>query len=264
MILQVVDVRWREHLENMDYLREGVHLRAMAQKDPLVEYTSEGHVMFEELNAAIREEVVQTLYHAEIEVEEVGELQQAQAAQALDGGGFAYEHDQLAGAQAIAAAGAGSLLGDGASVTAGGSAQAAARSQRSSVSRATARRTSAATIRAGAAAARSSSAATARSQAVPSETGPAQAPRFAQTGVRPRVRSEVATSARNSLHATRFLAACGRSVHASVRGRRTRPAGENRAGSYHRPAMADQITSVPLDQQLQEIGAQLAWVRDYL
>ena len=120
VILQVVDVRWREHLENMDYLREGVHLRAMAQKDPLVEYTSEGHVMFEELNAAIREEVVQTLYHAEIEVEEVGELQQAQAAQALDGGGFAYEHDQLAGAQAIAAAGAGSLLGDGASVTAGG------------------------------------------------------------------------------------------------------------------------------------------------
>jgi preprotein translocase subunit SecA len=104
----------------MYYLREGVHLRAMAQKDPLVEYTSEGHVMFEELNAAIREEVVQTLYHAEIEVEEVGELQQAQAAQALDGGGFAYEHDQLAGAQAIAAAGAGSLLGDGASVTAGG------------------------------------------------------------------------------------------------------------------------------------------------
>ena len=49
VILQVVDTRWREHLENMDYLREGVHLRAMAQKDPLVEYTSEGHAMFEEL-----------------------------------------------------------------------------------------------------------------------------------------------------------------------------------------------------------------------
>ena len=39
VILQVVDHRWREHLENMDYLREGIHLRAMAQKDPLVEYT---------------------------------------------------------------------------------------------------------------------------------------------------------------------------------------------------------------------------------
>ena len=46
--------------------------------------------MFEELNAAIREEVVRTLFHAEIEVEEADQLQQAQAAQALDGGGFAY------------------------------------------------------------------------------------------------------------------------------------------------------------------------------
>ncbi len=123
VILQVVDVRWREHLENMDYLREGVHLRAMAQKDPLVEYTSEGHRMFEELNAAIREEVVMTLFHAEIEVEEAGQLQQAQAAQGLDGGGFAYEHESLAGSQAIAAAGMGAgtlLAGDGDSVTAGG------------------------------------------------------------------------------------------------------------------------------------------------
>jgi preprotein translocase subunit SecA len=121
VILQVVDQRWREHLENMDYLREGVHLRAMAQKDPLVEYTAEGHTMFEELNAAIREEVVVTLFHAEIEVEEAGELQQAQAAQALDGGGFAYEHESLAGAEAIAAAGAGAFVGgDGGSVSTAG------------------------------------------------------------------------------------------------------------------------------------------------
>jgi preprotein translocase subunit SecA len=121
VILQVVDLRWREHLENMDYLREGVHLRAMAQKDPLVEYTAEGHAMFEDLNAGIREEVVKTLFHAEIEVEEAEQLQQAQAAQALDGGGFAYEHESLAGAQAIAAAGAGAVVGgDGASVSTAG------------------------------------------------------------------------------------------------------------------------------------------------
>jgi preprotein translocase subunit SecA len=121
VILQVVDTRWREHLENMDYLREGVHLRAMAQKDPLVEYTSEGHRMFEELNAEIRGEVVSTLFHAEIELEDADALQQAQAAQAGDG--FAYEHESLAGAQAIAAAGggaaAGMMLGDGSGVTAG-------------------------------------------------------------------------------------------------------------------------------------------------
>src|SRR5262249_54629074 len=42
VILQVVDVRWRGHLENMDYLREGIGWRATAQKDPLVEYTAEG------------------------------------------------------------------------------------------------------------------------------------------------------------------------------------------------------------------------------
>jgi preprotein translocase subunit SecA len=121
VILQVVDVRWREHLESMDYLREGVHLRAMAQKDPLVEYTSEGHRMFEALSAEIREEVVRTLFHAEIEVEEVGQLQEAQEAQGYDTG-FAYEHDSLAGSQAIAAAGAGAgtmLAGDGGAVTAG-------------------------------------------------------------------------------------------------------------------------------------------------
>src|SRR5439155_1351866 len=76
IILQVVDTRWREHLESMEYLREGVHLRAMAQKDPLVEYTAEGHTMFEELNGAIREEVVVTLFHAQIEAAEAAELQE--------------------------------------------------------------------------------------------------------------------------------------------------------------------------------------------
>jgi preprotein translocase subunit SecA len=119
IILQVVDTRWREHLENMDYLREGVHLRAMAQKDPLVEYTAEGHVMFEELNGAIREEVILHLFHAQLEPEDAAELQRLQEEQGLDGGGLAYEHESLSGAQAIGAA-----LGDGSgnggsSVTAG-------------------------------------------------------------------------------------------------------------------------------------------------
>src|SRR3954463_10629981 len=93
VILQVVDTRWREHLENMDYLREGVHLRAMAQKDPLVEYTTEGEAMFRELGLAIREEVVMTLFHAQIEVGDAEQLQQAQAAQGLDGSDVAYQHD---------------------------------------------------------------------------------------------------------------------------------------------------------------------------
>ncbi len=107
VILQVVDTRWREHLENMDYLREGVHLRAMAQKDPLVEYTSEGHVMFQELNGQIREEVLALLYHAQLQPEEAQELQAVQQAAATGNGGLSYEHESMAGAEAIAAAGMG-------------------------------------------------------------------------------------------------------------------------------------------------------------
>ena len=82
VILQVVDTRWREHLENMDYLREGVHLRAMAQKDPLVEYRAEGHVMFEELSRLIREEVVLMLFHVELAPADVEQLQPAAQQQA--------------------------------------------------------------------------------------------------------------------------------------------------------------------------------------
>jgi preprotein translocase subunit SecA len=109
VILQVVDTRWREHLENMDYLREGVHLRAMAQKDPLVEYTSEGHGLFLELNGQIREEVLATLFHAQLAPEDAEQLRMAQqqAAMAGNGGALSYEHESTAGAEAIAAAGLG-------------------------------------------------------------------------------------------------------------------------------------------------------------
>ncbi len=98
--LQVVDARWREHLEAMDYLREGVHLRAMAQKDPLVEYRGEGHVMFEELGRAVREEVVMTLFHVQLQPDEPEQLQPVEAPKQL-----AYAHETAAGADAIAAAG---------------------------------------------------------------------------------------------------------------------------------------------------------------
>jgi preprotein translocase subunit SecA len=105
VILQVVDVRWREHLENMDYLREGVHLRSMAQKDPLVEYTSEGERMFTDLGRAIRGEVVLHLFHAEIAPQDEQELVQQQQQQANGGQQLQYEHETTAGAQAIAQAG---------------------------------------------------------------------------------------------------------------------------------------------------------------
>ena len=109
IVLEVVDTRWREHLENMDYLREGVHLRAFAQKDPLVEYRAEGHVMFEELGLLIHEEVLTLLFHAQIEQHDAEELQRLQQAD-QDGEALAYQHESLAGAEAIAAAGAGADL----------------------------------------------------------------------------------------------------------------------------------------------------------
>jgi preprotein translocase subunit SecA len=104
LILEVVDTRWREHLENMDYLREGVHLRAFAQKDPLVEYRAEGHSMFEELGVLIHEEVVMLLFHAQIEPRDVDDLQREED---VNGQPLEYGHESLAGADAIAAAGAG-------------------------------------------------------------------------------------------------------------------------------------------------------------
>jgi preprotein translocase subunit SecA len=124
VVLQVVDTRWREHLENMDYLREGVHLRAFAQKDPLVEYRGEGHVMFQDLSRIIREEVVMLLFHAQIEAGDVDELQRGDD---VNGQPLAYEHESLAGSEAIAAAGAGAAVTAGA---VGGGATAVATQQR--------------------------------------------------------------------------------------------------------------------------------------
>ena len=100
IILQTVDGRWREHLEAMDYLREGVHLRAFAQKDPLVEYRGEGHILFEELSQTIREEVVFSLFHVSVQVEEPA-LEPMQARESS----LHYEHETSAGAEVIAAAG---------------------------------------------------------------------------------------------------------------------------------------------------------------
>ena len=68
--LQVLDTRWREHLDNVDYLRQGIGLRGYAQKDPLVEYKLEAEIMFGEMDMLVKQEVVRFLMHAEVQVEE--------------------------------------------------------------------------------------------------------------------------------------------------------------------------------------------------
>ena len=115
IVLQTVDIRWREHLENMDYMREGIHLRGMAQKDPLVEYRNEGHTMFQALTGAIREEVVTLLFHAEVTPDDgsAAQLQQQPSPNGGGNGALSYEHESLAGADAILAAGGGTATSTG-------------------------------------------------------------------------------------------------------------------------------------------------------
>jgi preprotein translocase subunit SecA len=63
VMLQVIDTRWREHLSDMDYLREGIHLRQNAQQDPLTAWQREGYEMFERLLDAVNEDYVRVMCH---------------------------------------------------------------------------------------------------------------------------------------------------------------------------------------------------------
>jgi preprotein translocase subunit SecA len=79
LLLQTIDQRWREHLYDMDYLREGIHLRGFAQIDPLVAYKNEAFTLFEELMGQIWTDFARMVYRVELVVED-GD----QAAQQLD------------------------------------------------------------------------------------------------------------------------------------------------------------------------------------
>ncbi|MDF2255237.1 preprotein translocase subunit SecA [Streptantibioticus ferralitis] len=70
VVLSVLDRKWREHLYEMDYLQEGIGLRAMAQRDPLVEYQREGFDMFNAMMDGIKEESVGYLFNLEVQVEQ--------------------------------------------------------------------------------------------------------------------------------------------------------------------------------------------------
>ncbi len=70
VVLSVLDRKWREHLYEMDYLREGIGLRAWAQRDPLVEYQREGYDMFSAMMDGIKEESVGNLFNLQVEVQE--------------------------------------------------------------------------------------------------------------------------------------------------------------------------------------------------
>ncbi|WP_318213087.1 preprotein translocase subunit SecA [Streptomyces sp. SCL15-6] len=85
VVLSVLDRKWREHLYEMDYLQEGIGLRAMAQKDPLVEYQREGFDMFQAMMEGIKEESVGYLFNLEVQVEQqVEEVPVEEAAPSLE------------------------------------------------------------------------------------------------------------------------------------------------------------------------------------
>jgi preprotein translocase subunit SecA len=70
VLLSVLDRKWREHLYEMDYLQEGIGLRAMAQRDPLVEYQREGYELFSAMMDAIKEELASLVFNVQVNVED--------------------------------------------------------------------------------------------------------------------------------------------------------------------------------------------------
>jgi preprotein translocase subunit SecA len=98
VMLSVIDRRWREHLYEMDYLKNGIGLRAMAQRDPLVEYQREGYEMFVAMQEGIREDVVRLTNTLEVTVREkpaVGAGGAQLGAAAAPDAGVTVEADEL-------------------------------------------------------------------------------------------------------------------------------------------------------------------------
>jgi preprotein translocase subunit SecA len=111
ILLQVIDNRWREHLFDMDYLREGIHLRGFAQIDPLVAYKNEGFAMFEELMHSIWDEFSKLVFRAEIQIDpaQAGAVAAGAEPTALDYSGGTMEAQPTALEQVAVAGGAGAI-----------------------------------------------------------------------------------------------------------------------------------------------------------
>ncbi len=103
VLLRTIDSKWRDHLYEMDYLREGIGLRALAQLDPLVAYKSEGFDMFQEMMESIQSDFVRYVYHLELVKEEPAAAPVVSAKQlAYSGGGDGSLAQDFAGAAAAA------------------------------------------------------------------------------------------------------------------------------------------------------------------
>jgi len=124
ILLRTLDSKWRDHLYEMDYLREGIGLRALAQKDPLVEYKSEGFEMYQAMMGGVQQDFVRYLFHLEVKREETAETGPRPVRLVYSGG------DGIAPAAGLAGGGAasgGAVAARDGSARAFESAQAAAR-----------------------------------------------------------------------------------------------------------------------------------------
>ena len=97
IMLQVLDTLWKEHLSTMDHLRQGIHLRAYAQKNPKQEYKRESFELFEQLLKNLKDEVVKFLSHVQIQRQDEAEQIERQRREAAEREKLAFQHAQASG-----------------------------------------------------------------------------------------------------------------------------------------------------------------------
>ena len=103
IMLQVLDTLWKEHLSTMDHLRQGIHLRAYAQKNPKQEYKRESFELFQQLLVNLKYEVVKFLSHVEIQRQDAAEAIEQQRRQEAAGEKLAFQHAQTSAMEGGAA-----------------------------------------------------------------------------------------------------------------------------------------------------------------
>ncbi|WP_280790845.1 preprotein translocase subunit SecA [Blastococcus sp. CT_GayMR19] len=118
VLLSVLDRKWREHLYEMDYLRAGIHLRAMANRDPVVEYQREGYDMFMAMLDGIKEESVGFLFNLEVKTKEEQEAEAKAKQDEAEAAALAAAQEGTARVLARQAAAAAAAAGNGSATTA--------------------------------------------------------------------------------------------------------------------------------------------------
>jgi preprotein translocase subunit SecA len=112
LYLQTIDARWKEHLQNMDHLREGIHMRSYAQRDPKQEYKKEGYNLFMTLMTRVRDEVLEKVFKAQVQTKEQSEVERLR--QERQRGAQQSQRRQVASHERVAA-----KAGNGASIARG-------------------------------------------------------------------------------------------------------------------------------------------------